>query len=319
MRIGVLVYPGVQMLEVSGPLDVFSEAAQLSGRPDAYQFELIAVDEGMIRASNGMLLQPTCTIDSLPRDIDTLLVAGGPSILAQEKNAHLMHWLVRQADMVRRLGSICSGALLLAAAGLLEQRSVTTHWSISSQLARRFPSTKVEQDRIYIRDGSIYTSAGVSAGMDLALALVEEDMGSEIALQVARRLLMYLKRPGGQSQFAEQPSASVAERSAIRAVQEWVSENLGKDLSVERLAERAAMSVRNFSRLFKADTGMTPATFVEDARLAAARRILEASPAPMKRVADWAGFPDPSSLRRAFVRRLGVTPSDYRKQFAANP
>jgi len=315
MRIGVLVFPGVQMLEVSGPLDVFSEAARLSGQPDAYSVELIALDEGMVRASNGMLFQPDSTIDSASRGIDTLLIAGGPNVQALEGSARLMHWLVRQAGAVRRLGSISSGALLLASAGLLDNRSVTTHWSLTSQLALRFPRTRVEQDPIYIRDGSIYTSAGISAGMDLALALVEEDMGGELALQVARRLVMFLKRPGGQSQFARRPGATVAQRSAIRAVQEWVPENLASDLSVENLAQQAGMSVRNFSRQFKSDTGMTPGVFVEGVRLDAARRILEESPAPLKRVVAWSGFPDSPSLRRAFVRRLGVTPSAYRSQF----
>lgn len=315
MRIAVLVFPGVQMLDVTGPLDVFSEGARQSGQPDAYQFDLIALEEGPIRASNGMVFQPSCTIDTAPADIDTLLVAGGPQIHELEGNQRLMQWLVRQADTVRRLGSVCSGALLLASAGLLDGRHVTTHWNQSAHLARRYPLAKVEHDRIYIRDGSLYTSAGVSAGMDLALALVEEDLGRDTALKVARELVMFLKRPGGQSQFSAHLAAQTAERSAIRALQEWVVENLDQDLSVDRLAAQAGMSVRNFSRQFKADTETTPADFVEGARIDAARRMLEDSPTPLKRVAARAGFHDPNSLRRAFVRRLGVTPGDYRSRF----
>jgi transcriptional regulator GlxA family with amidase domain len=315
MRIAVLVFPGVQMLDVTGPLDVFSEGARQSGQPDAYQFDLIALDEGPITASNGMVFQPSCTIDTAPSGIDTLLVAGGPRVRELESNQRLMHWLLRQADIVRRLGSVCSGAMLLASAGLLDGRHVTTHWNISHHLARSFPNVNVEPDCIYIRDGSLYTSAGVSAGMDLALALVEEDLGRETALKVARELVMFLKRPGGQSQFSAHLAAQTAERSSIRALQEWVLENLDKDLSIDRLATQAGMSVRNFSRQFKNDTEMTPADFVEGARIDAARRMLEDSPTPLKRVAAKAGFHDPNSLRRAFVRRLGVTPGDYRSRF----
>lgn len=315
MRIAVLVFPGVQMLDVTGPLDVFTEGARQSGLPDFYQFDLVALDEGPITASNGMVFQPSCTIDTAPADIDTLLVAGGPQIRDMEPHDRLMQWLVRQAGQVRRLGSVCSGALLLATAGLLDGRHVTTHWNISGYLARRFPKVNMEHDRIYIRDGSLYTSAGVSAGLDLALALVEEDLGRETALKVARELVMFLKRPGGQSQFSAHLAAQTAERSAIRALQEWVLENLDQNLSVDRMAAQAGMSVRNFSRLFKSDTEMTPADFVESARIDAARRMLEDSPTPLKRVAARAGFHDPNSLRRAFVRRMGVTPGDYRSRF----
>lgn len=314
MRIGVLVFPGVQMLEVSGPLDVLSEAAMQSGRPDAYQFELIALEPGPVRASNGMLIQSGSTLDTAPRDIDTLLVPGGPRVHELENDLRLRHWLVREADVVRRLASICSGALLLAAAGLLDGRRVTTHWATSAGLAQRFPKARVEQDRIHTRDGSIYTSAGVSAGMDLALALVEEDMGSEIALQVARRLLMYLKRPGGQSQFSGQLTMQAA-RSTMQAVQEWALHNLEKDLSLERLAQQAGMHLRSFSRQFKADTGITPATFVESARVDAARRLLEESATPLTRIAARCGFSDPQGMRRAFMRCLGVTPAAYRSNF----
>jgi len=315
MRIAVLVFPGVQMLDVTGPLDVFSEGNRQSGQPDAYQLDLVGLDDGPVRAENGMVFHANYSIDNAPVDIDTLLVAGGHNVLDLETNHHLMDWLVHKAGTVRRMASVCSGALLLGAAGLLDGRRVTTHWNVSGSLARRFPQAQVEHDRIFIRDGSLYTSAGVSAGMDLALSLVEEDLGRDVALKVARELVMFLKRPGGQSQFSAHLAAQTAERSNIRALQEWVLENLDQDLSVERLATQAGMSVRNFSRQFKQDTDTTPADFVESARIDAARRMLEDTPTPLKRVAARAGFHDPNSLRRAFVRRLGVTPGDYRNRF----
>ncbi len=315
MRIALLVFPGVQMLDVAGPMDVFHEAARKAGRPGFYDFELVALEEGHVRADNGMLFQPTATIDSLDRAVDTLLIAGSHELKGVENHQRLMQWLRRQAGEVRRLGSVCSGAWLLAHAGLLDGRRITTHWNISAALARRFERVHVEEDQIYLRDGNLYTSAGVTAGMDLALALVEEDLGRDVALAVAREMVMFIKRPGGQSQFSAHLAAQTAQRTPIRQVQEWVLENLEQDLSVEQLATQAGMSVRNFSRAFKSDTGATPAEFVEAARLDAARRMLEETASPLKRVAARSGFNDQNSLRRAFMRRLGVTPGDYRSRF----
>ncbi|SFG54117.1 transcriptional regulator, AraC family with amidase-like domain [Duganella sp. CF458] len=315
MRIALLVFPGVQMLDVAGPMDVFHEAARQSGKKDAYQFDLVALEEGPVRADNGMLFQPTAAIDTLDRAVDTLLVTGSHQVQDVTSHPRLMHWLQRQAAEVRRLGSVCSGAWLLAHAGLLDGRRVTTHWNISASLARRFEQVQVEHDQIYLRDGNLYTSAGVTAGMDLALALVEEDLGRSVALAVARELVMFIKRPGGQAQFSAHLAAQTAQRNPIRQVQEWVLENLEEDLTVDQLAEQAGMSVRNFSRAFKSDTGETPADFVEAARLDAARRMLEETASPLKRVAARSGFHDQNSLRRAFVRRLGVTPGDYRLRF----
>jgi len=216
---------------------------------------------------------------------------------------------------VRRMGSVCSGAMVLAHAGLLDGRSVTTHWNTTDRLARLFPGVQVEPDRIYVKDGNLYTSAGVTAGLDLALALVEEDFGRAVALRVARELVMFLKRPGGQSQFSAHLAAQTAERNAIREVQGWVVENLAGNLSVEALAAHAGMSARNFARIFKQECQVTPADFVEAARIDAARRLLEGSRHPLKRVAALAGFSDPNNLRRAFLRRVGVAPSDYRRRF----
>jgi len=315
MHIALLVFPGVQLLDVAGPMDVFHEAARQSGKPGTYQFDLVALEEGPVRADNGMLFQPTATIDTLDHAVDTLLVTGSHEVQAVAGNPRLAEWLQRQAAVVRRLGSVCSGAWLLAHAGLLDGRRVTTHWNISASLARRFEQVQVEHDQIYLRDGNLYTSAGVTAGMDLALALVEEDLGRNVALAVARELVMFIKRPGGQAQFSAHLAAQSAQRNPIRQVQEWVLENLEEDLTVDQLAAQAGMSVRNFSRAFKSDTGETPADFVEAARLDAARRMLEETASPLKRVAARSGFHDQNGLRRAFVRRLGVTPGDYRLRF----
>lgn len=315
MKVAVLAFPGVQMLDVVGPIDVFNEAARQAGNPRAYDFEIIAPEKGRVQASNGMVFVADSSINSASNDIDTLLVAGSPNMREIEAQSDLLNWLVQRGKQVRRLGSVCSGAFLLARAGLLDGKRATTHWNASARLASTFPAVSVEPDRIFIKDGPIYTSAGVTAGLDLALALVEEDFGRGVALKVAREFVMFLKRPGGQSQFSAHLAAQTAEKSVIRDVQNWVLENINKPLSVEHLALHAGMSTRNFARMFKRETNTTPADFVEGARLDAARRMLEETTNPLKRVAALCGFGDPNSMRRAFVRRLGVTPADYRRRF----
>jgi len=315
MRVAVLAFPGVQMLDVAGPIDVFHEALRQAGAPGAYKLEIISTAQGPIRASNGMRFYPDSTIETAAPGIDTLLVAGGPSIQSVEDDARLSAWLQDQSRKVRRLGSVCSGAFILAKAGVLDGKRVTTHWNSSSRLARTFPRIEVEADQIYVKDGSIYTSAGVTAGMDLALALVEEDFGRGVALKVAREFVMFLKRPGGQSQFSAHLAAQTAEKNVIREVQTWILENLDQPITVDQLAARAGMSTRNFSRIFKHEAQMTPAEYVELARIDAARRLLEETNTPLKRVAAWCGFGDPNGLRRAFLRRLKVSPADYRRRF----
>jgi transcriptional regulator GlxA family with amidase domain len=316
MRIAVLAFPGVQMLDVAGPFDVFNEAARQARARGAYQLEVISTTtETFIRASNGMRFDADATISTAEPGIDTLLVAGGPLVQSAEETRRVSEWLREQAGQVRRLGSVCSGAFILARAGLLDGKRVTTHWNASCKLARTFPNVKVESDQIYVKDGQTYTSAGVTAGMDLALAMVEEDFGRAVALKVAREFVMFLKRPGGQSQFSAHLAAQTAQRSAIRDVQAWVLENLNQALTVDQLAARSGMSTRNFSRIFKQETQSTPADYIELARIDAARRQLEETNNPLKRVADWCGFGDANALRRAFMRRLGVSPNDYRRRF----
>jgi transcriptional regulator GlxA family with amidase domain len=315
MRLAILVFPGVQMLDVAGPIDVFNEACRQADAPGTYELEIISTVDGPVRASSGMSFLPDSTIASARPGIDTLLVAGSPHLSSAEESEQVRAWLRAQAGQVRRLGAMCSGAFILARAGLLDGRRVTTHWNVSSKLAREFPGLQVEPDNIYIKDGSVYTSAGVTAGMDVALAMVEEDLGRTVALGVARELVMFLKRPGGQSQFSAHLAAQTAERSTIRELQAWILQHLADPLNVDQLASQAGMSVRNFSRTFKRETGMTPADYVEMARIDNARRLLEETDKPLKRVADWSGFADPNGLRRAFARRLGVLPAEYRRRF----
>lgn len=315
MKIAVLTFPNVQMLDLVGPIDVFHEAARQAGAPSNYQFEIVSTAPGVIRASNGMRITPDTTLDTSSPDIDTLLIAGSPSVHLLEDDAVIRQWILRYAKTARRIGSVCSGALLLARTGLLDGKRATTHWNATARLSRMYPKVNVQPDQIFVRDGNIYTSAGVTAGLDLALALVEEDLGRSVAMKVAREFVMFLKRPGGQSQFSAYLTVQASEKNAIRDVQEWVLQNLAQPLSVTMLSERAGMSARNFSRVFKEACGITPATFVEDARIDAARRLLEETRYPPKKVASLTGFADPNGLRRAFLRRLGVSPLEYRRRF----
>lgn len=316
MRIAILAFPRVQLLDVVGPADVFAEAARHLGNPRAYQVQVIGTEDGVIKSSSGLRLVVDSTVSTHRGAPDTLLVTGSPHIDDIANNADLQAWLKRQSKTVRRIGSVCSGAFVLAAAGLLHGKRVATHWNAVERLAVENPDATVEPDAIYVKDGNLYTSAGVTAGMDLALAMVEEDHGRELALKVARELVMFLKRPGGQSQFSAHLAAQTTERSSIRDVQEYVVAHLRADLSVPRLANRAGMSERNFARVFRAEAGVTPAEFVETARIDAARRLVEASEVSLKRLAYAVGYANVDGFRRAFIRRLGVAPSDYRKRFA---
>jgi len=315
MRIAILVFPGVQLLDLVGPMDVFHEANRQAGKKPHYTFEIISTTTKAIAGSNGMRFLPDSTWRTASRDIDTLLIAGTPTISSHQMDQELLNWLQRQARRARRIGAVCTGAFVLAAAGLLDGRRATTHWNSTSKLTAMYPDIVVEPDHIYIKDGATYTSAGVTAGMDLALALVEEDLGRDVAMDVARELVMFLKRPGGQSQFSAHLVAQMADHSVIRNVQDWILGNLDQDLAVDILASRAGMSARNFARIFKRDTQSTPADFVEAARLDAARRMLEESPTPLKRVAAHCGFGEVNTLRRAFIRRLGISPAEYRRRF----
>jgi len=247
--------------------------------------------------------------------IDTLLVAGGRGTAAALRDRPLIAWLRSMAPRVRRVGSVCSGSFLLAEAGLLDGRRATTHWGWCDTLAKQYPAVTVAPDPIFVRDGNVYTSAGVTAGMDLALALVEEDHGRALALEVARQLVMFLRRPGGQSQFSAQLAVQSADREPLRELQAWITEHPDADLSVPTLARRVAMSPRNFARVFTREVGMTPARFVESVRVEAARRRLEESAHGVDSVATACGFGTAESMRRAFLRIVRVPPAAYRHRF----
>jgi transcriptional regulator GlxA family with amidase domain len=317
--VAMLVYDGIQSLDLTGPLEVFSGAntyLRERDRRPAYRIEIIARAAGVVTTGSGLRLHAEHAYRDLRR-IDTLVVAGGEAraVTAAAAQRPLLRWLRTTGRRVRRLTSVCSGAFLLAEAGLLDGRRATTHWSATALFAKRYPRITVEPDAIFVRDGHVYTSAGVTAGIDLALALVEEDLGRAIALEIARRLVVFLKRPGGQSQFSSHLAAQATPPGPLRDLPEWIVAHLSADLSVERLAERAAMSARNFARVFRRETGLTPAKFVERARVDAARRCLEDDAIGLEDVASRCGFTSAEQLRRTFHRHLRVVPVDYRKRF----
>jgi transcriptional regulator GlxA family with amidase domain len=313
--IGILAVPAVQLLDVSGPLDVFAEANAQAGK-QAYQLRVIATVAGPIVSSSGVRLLPDAIIgEKRAQDFHTLLVAGAPNVTNATSSARVTDWLREAARKSKRYGSVCSGAFLLGEAGLLKGRRVTTHWAIAQQLALTYPAARVEADAIHMRDGKLRTAAGVTAGLDLALALVEEDLGREVATRVAAQLVMYFKRPGGQLQFSRARDALPAGRSALQELQRWVAAHPALDHSVRRLAARLGLSTRHFTRLFTHEIGMSPATWVEQIRIAGARRLLETGEAVPKQVASECGFSSIDTFRRAFARLVGVTPAEYRKRF----
>jgi transcriptional regulator GlxA family with amidase domain len=316
----MLAYPDVQILDVTGPLEVFSRAARWMQdhgmrRDLAYHVEVVAPRAGAFVTSSGVRLVAERSYREVRR-ADTLLVAGGRGQAAARTHAELLTWLTRMAPRVPRFGSVCTGALILAACGLLEGRRATTHWAYLQEL-RESIGNGVCHDAIYTRDGNLYTSAGVTAGMDMALAMLEEDHGSVVALAVARELVMFLKRPGGQSQFSDHLAAQFSEDAGLRDLQLWMLEHLEQDLSVTRLADRLAMSKRSFARHFVDGVGMAPGHYVRHLRLNAARRKLEQTSLPLEQIARRCGFGAPETLRRSFVAGLGVTPGAYRERFRA--
>ncbi|TCW82095.1 AraC family transcriptional regulator [Burkholderia sp. SRS-46] len=317
----VLAFPGAQLLDVSGPLQVFASVNELAierGRPAPYAPRVVAADAGPVATSSGLVVMADA-LRAGGRPADTVIVAGGQGVHAASRDPRLLRWIRRQAERARRLASVCTGAFLLAEAGLLDGRRAVTHWTRCDELAARYPRIRVEADPIFIREGALWTSAGVTAGIDLALALVEEDLGRALALDVARELVVFLKRPGGQAQFSATLSM---QRSADRLgdrfgeLHAWIAEHLGGDLSVPVLAERARMSERSFVRHYRAETGRTPARAVEQIRIETAQRLLGDTSWPLKRIAERCGFGSEETLRRGFVRVLGVTPQAYRARFA---
>jgi transcriptional regulator GlxA family with amidase domain len=311
----IIVPQDAQSLDVSGPFDAFLEANRQAPGKCNYAVRLLSTGPDRVVKAGGMSVVTDSSIFDDEHPIDTLLVAGTPNYAEAYTETALHVWLRRHAPRSRRHGSVCTGAFFLGGAGLLDGLNVTTHWQHAAELAERFPAAKVVSDQIFVQDGSLWTSAGVTAGIDLALKLIEDDHGRDVALAVAKRLVVFLKRPGGQSQFSAHLAAQVATEERIQAVQHWILDHLPLELTVRNLASRAAMSVRNFTRVFQQEAGMTPADFVEMVRVDSARRLLEDTDKPLQRVASSCGFANPDTWRRAFLRRFGVGPSEYRERF----
>jgi len=314
-RVEILAFDRVQLLDVTGPLQVFASVNDLCrrvGGPARYECIVVA-QRRSIMSSAGLVLG-THELSTSPERVDTLLVAGGFGVDAACANAALVDWLRTRAAAARRVASVCSGAFLLACAGLLDGRRASTHWRRCNELASRFPRVRVEPDPIFVRDGKVWTSAGITAGIDLALALVEEDQGREIALAVARQLVMFLKRPGGQAQFS-QTLALQQHGAGFERLHAWMVDHLSADLSVAALATAAGMTERSFARRYREATGATPARAVERVRVEAARRMLEEGRS-VKRAAARSGFGSEETMRRSFLRLLGTTPKNYRDRFS---
>jgi transcriptional regulator GlxA family with amidase domain len=313
--IDVLAFPAVQLLDVTGPLQVFASANDLVAGPGgARPYELrVVAQHGEVTASAGLTLAAT-PLTRIGESLDTLLIPGGEGADAAAADPALIDWVRERATEARRVASVCTGAFLLAAAGVLNGRRAATHWKYCAELAQRFPAVRVEPDPIFICDGSVWTSAGVTAGIDLALALVEEDLGRSVALAVARYLVVFLKRPGGQAQFSETLALQTAE-DKFGALHDWINGHLAMSLSLSVLASEAGMSERSFSRRYAEATGQTPARAVERLRVEAARRLLSESRLPVKRIAERCGFGSEETMRRSFLRLMTVTPQDYRARF----
>jgi transcriptional regulator GlxA family with amidase domain len=312
----VMAYPDVQLLDVTGPLQVFASANDMmakTGEAPPYALRLVAPGGHSVVASAGVALVAD-PLSPLETRLDTLIVAGGEGVNAASADAVLVDWVRERTRQARRTASICTGAFLLAAAGVLDGRRAATHWQHCAELARRFPAVQVEADSIFVRDGSLWTSAGVTAGIDLALALVEEDLGRTVALSVARYLVVFLKRPGGQAQFSEALSLQAAE-DEFGAFHDWVRKHLAEDLSLPVLAGEAGMSERSFSRHYAESTGLTPARAVERLRVEEARRLLTDTRLPVKRISQRCGFGSEETMRRSFLRLLSSTPQEYRARF----
>lgn len=318
--IGIVAFDGVEIIDLTGPMEVFAlanlglERAGLTRQP-AYAFRILARRAGLVTAFSGLRFQADAAYDEVREPIDTLFIPGAPDVTCVLSDPRLVDWVRAMSGQVRRLVSVCTGAFLLAETGLLDGRCATTHWAYCDRLAADYPAVTVEPDRIFLREGAIATSGGITSGIDLALALLEEDWGREMALLTARYMVVFLQRPGGQSQFSGYLSSEATRHPDLRALQLWILEHPAGDLRLEQLAGRMAMSTRNFARVFLAETGMTPAKFVEKARIDAARHYLGTTDERIERVAILSGFGDAERMRRAFLRHLGINPQDYRARF----
>jgi transcriptional regulator GlxA family with amidase domain len=323
-HIGVLAFVNCEILDVCGPLDIFcytNHILQSLGKTSqpVYTFEILAEQAGPLRTTFGVKIVADRAFSEAGDEFDTLIIAGGIGALAARENREMIDWLEQRSKAARRVASVCTGAFLLAESGLLNGRKATTHWNYCKHLAQDYPMLQVEPDRIYMRDEEVYTSGGITAGIDLALALVEEDWGSEIANQVARFLLVFFRRPGGQSQFSSFIPVEAKTRLDVRELQGWIIDHPTEDLSVEALAQRLSMSPRHFARVFLKEVGVTPASFVEQVRINVARSKIEQTKLPLKLISEQSGFGSDEHMRRAFQRLLKVSPQAYRERFQFEP
>ncbi|HEY7276738.1 MAG TPA: GlxA family transcriptional regulator [Trebonia sp.] len=310
----IVLFDRVQSLDVTGPLEVFAGARDHQGER-AYRVRTASLGGAQVRTTSGLAIVPDGDLrdEGQADPPDLLIVPGGAG--ARCGDPDLVGWIRAHAPRSGRVASVCTGAFLLAEAGLLDGIRATTHWSQCAALRDQYPAVKVDPDPIFVKDGNVATSAGVTAGIDLALALVEDDLGRDMALAIARHLVVFLRRPGNQAQFSAQLSAQVADRAPLRDVQQWIAEHPSGDLSVEALAERASLSPRHFARAFAAEVGMPPGRYVERSRLEAARRHLEDTAAGIAQTARACGYRTPEAMRRAFIEALGVSPAEYRRRF----
>jgi transcriptional regulator GlxA family with amidase domain len=320
IRIGILGFDGVTALDLVGPADAFSIANEvcqaLHGGRLRYQIALLGLNRRGFVAESGVSFEAHALLDAAP-PLDTLIVPGGRGLRESEPNARIVAWLRAHAQDCRRIASVCTGIYGLASSGLLDGRRVATHWRFARDVAQQFPKLLVDDDALYLRDGRYYTSAGITAGIDLSLALIEEDLGPRIALAVARDLVVYLKRPGGQAQYSEPLRMQVLSGDRFADLAAWIVGHLDHDLSVEALAARASLSPRHFSRRFTVVFGCAPARYVEDLRMSEARRMLSQDGVTVQRVAAAVGFASADVFRRAFERRFGLSPSDYCERFGS--
>lgn len=316
--IAILGFPDAQLLDITGPAQVFASASELvvDRETPAYRVTVVSRAGGEIVTSAGLGLSTISFDDAAARTFDTVIASGGHGVHLAAEDMAMVDWLRAQATVSRRCCSVCTGAFLLAAAGVLAGKRAATHWGYCDTLAAQYPDIRVEGNPIFVEDGGVWTSAGVTAGIDLSLALVEADLGRRLALQTAQRLVVFMKRPGGQAQFSSILAAQLSDNGDFAELHAWMADNLSEDLRVEHLAERAGMSPRTFARVYRDRTGMTPAKVVTALRVEAARRLLEETALPVGQVALRCGFGEEERMRRAFLHRLGVAPGRYRQRFS---
>jgi transcriptional regulator GlxA family with amidase domain len=313
IKVALLAYPGVQTLDVAGPLDAFAAANE--ARPESYAFTTVSLTGAPLVAESGLKIVPDCALHAL-RGIDTLIVPGGSGVRRPGVAEETAEALRRLAPHCRRMVSVCTGIYALARSGLLDGRRATTHWRFADDVARLYPALRMDSDKIFIKDGPFYSSAGITAAIDLSLALIEEDYGAQLALNVARDLVVYVKRSGGQRQFSEPLKFQAKATDRFAELAAWIAENLAADLSIEKLAARAALSPRQFNRRFTEAFGQNPSAKIEALRLDAGRDRLTASRASVETIATTVGFRSADAFRRAFARRFGLSPGEYRRRFA---